>query len=91
MGLTSALLMMGGGLAAPMPSVLHGTSVSLPTQGQQTNTVVPVPVVNETEKERFDRLRGMRPRYRMLWDGKNRRPGDRAHKRMKRARACGRP
>lgn len=78
------------GAIAPDMRMSTQTVVTPPASPAKAVQKAPMPVNNETEKERFDRLRSFRPRNRVLWDGKSRSPGDRAHKRMKRRRAAGR-
>lgn len=59
------------------------------TTNQQAPKPAPVkPASNETEKERYERLKGIGRRvYRGV---KNRRPGERAHRRWRFKRAAGR-
>jgi len=89
----ASLAMMATVGMMPAPQVIETratTVVSQPAQQQQQRAVTGQALSARDEVERVDELSAVFRRHRRVWDGKNRTPGDRAHKRWKRARAAGR-
>lgn len=86
-GFAAVALMLTGLSAVPVGVSDGQTRVT--TTNQQAPKPAPVnPATNETEKERYERLKGIGRRvYRGV---KNRRPGERAHRRWRFKRAAGR-
>lgn len=76
---------------ASVPDTRQRVTPTQQGQGERQNAPQQTQaVVNETEKERWARLRGRKYLARLSTGGGNRSPGDRAHKRMKHRRASGR-
>lgn len=71
----------------PSAATYQDVRLTMPAQQAPARVLAQAQTSNRDENERVNELVAipMRP-MRFGWDGKNRRPGDRAHKRWKRAR-----
>ena len=89
-GVAAAGLFVAGAAGGLMGPQSVDVRVTAPSPAPVRGTVATQTAARE-EQERVREVTAVPVRpMRFGWDGKNRRPGDRAHKRLKRSRASGR-